>query len=136
MKPLLYEAFPWWSIIVAAIAGFTVGAVYYGALGKQWVAAQGKSQSDFKPTATPFIISFIAELIMAWMLSGIIGMGGSLTVAAGLIAGLLVWFGFVITTMAVNHAYAGTKPALTLIDGGHWLIVLLIMGAVLGWLAR
>jgi len=26
------------------------------------------------------------------------------------------------------------KPALTLLDGGHWLGVLLLQGAVIGWL--
>ena len=45
-----------------------------------------------------------------------------------------MWLGFVITTMAVNNAFRGAKPALTLIDGGHWLGVLLLQGAVIGWL--
>ena len=35
--------------------------------------------------------------------------------------------------MAVNHAFQGAKRSLTLIDGGHWLGVLLIQGAILGW---
>lgn len=39
----------------------------------------------------------------------------------------------VITTMAVNHAFQGQRGALTLTDGGHWLGVLLIQGAILGW---
>jgi hypothetical protein len=38
----------------------------------------------------------------------------------------------VITTLAVNHAFQGSKRALTLIDGGHWLGVLLLQGAVIG----
>jgi hypothetical protein len=48
------------------------------------------------------------------------------------ISGFLVWLGFVITTMGVNHAFSGAKPMLTLIDGGYWLAVLIIQGAVIG----
>jgi hypothetical protein len=51
-----------------------------------------------------------------------------------MITGLFLWVGFVITTMAVNHAFQGAKPMLTLIDGGHWLGVLLLQGLMLGWI--
>jgi Protein of unknown function (DUF1761) len=50
-----------------------------------------------------------------------------------LVAALVAWFGFVVTTMTVNYAYHGARPKLTLIDGAHWLGVLLIQGAVLGF---
>jgi hypothetical protein len=59
--------------------------------------------------------------------------GMVVSVTTGLISGFFLWFGFVITTMAVNHAFQGTRPALTVIDGGHWLGVLLIQGVILGW---
>ena len=36
--------------------------------------------------------------------------------------------------LAVNNAFRGAKRELTLIDGGHWLGVLLLQGAVIGWL--
>jgi hypothetical protein len=35
------------------------------------------------------------------------------------------------TSLIVNHAFQGAKRMLTLIDGGHWLGVLLIQSAVL-----
>jgi len=85
-----------------------------------------------KPSPVPFVISFVAELVMAWMLAGIIGHMGQVTVKDGLISAFFVWLGFVITTMAVNHAYAKARPALTAIDGGHWLGVLLVQGLVIG----
>ena len=44
-----------------------------------------------------------------------------------------LWLGFVIPTMVVNYAFHGARQTLTLIDGGHWLGVLLIQGAILGW---
>jgi hypothetical protein len=134
----------YWSILLAAGASFAFGAIWYTALGKQWMAALGKTAADMQRAGGtigsvpwPFIVSFVALLIMAWMLAGLmlhLARGGTpMTVRSGLISGFFVWFGFVITTMATNYAFEGAKRTLTLINGGHWLGVLLIQGAILGW---
>ncbi|MEV8805597.1 DUF1761 domain-containing protein, partial [Mesorhizobium ciceri] len=59
--------------------------------------------------------------------------GGEPTWLAGLVFGFVLWLGFVATTLSVNHRYENFGWDLTLIDGGHWLGVLLIIGAVIGW---
>ena len=129
------------AIVLAAVAAWIFGAAYYGLLGEKWIAAQGKTMESLKAEtagksgaakAAPFIISFIAELIMAAMLGGIMFHIGIYTVRAGMVSGALCWAGFVLTTIVVNNAYAFRKVALTAIDCGHWLGVLMIMGAILG----
>lgn len=35
------------AILIAAVAGWLSGAVWYSALGKRWVAAQGKTLEEF-----------------------------------------------------------------------------------------
>ena len=130
------------AIVAAAVAAWIFGAVYYGVLAKPWVAALGKTMDAFKQeqvakagsvaAVAPFILSFVVELIMAWVLNGILFHIGSYSVRAGIISGAFCWFGFVLTTMAVNNAFSGRKPRLTVIDAGHWLGVLLIIGAVIG----
>jgi hypothetical protein len=119
------------AIVVAAVAGFAFGAVWYMALGKVWMAALGMTEHP-KPKPAPFIIAFVAQLVMAWMLAGALGHLGDVSVLAGLVTGALLWVGFVATTLVVNHRFQGAKWSLTVIDGGHWLGVLLIMGLVLG----
>ena len=37
-----------------------------------------------------------------------------------------------LTTTVVNQQFHGTKPLVTIIDAGHWLAVLLLMGAIIG----
>jgi hypothetical protein len=134
----------YWPILIAAIASFAFGAVWYIGLGKQWMAARDmsaadmeKAKADMGPIPMPYIVAFVALLIMAWMLAGVLlhlARGGMpVTLRAGMISGFFLWLGFVMTTMAVNHAFQGAKRSLTLIDGGHWLGVLLIQGAILGW---
>ncbi|MBM3530712.1 MAG: DUF1761 domain-containing protein [Alphaproteobacteria bacterium] len=130
------------SVFAAAVAAWIFGAVYYGVLGKSWVAAQGKTMEAFKQAQaakkgslaamTPFLLSFVAELVMAFVLFGILTHTGMFSVRAGMISGAFCWFGFVLTTVAVNNAFGGRRVMLTVIDAGHWLGVLLIVGAVLG----
>ena len=63
------------AVIVAAVAGFAVGAVWYAFLfSKPWLAAVGFTEADVKQgrSALPFVFSGIALLIMAWVLSTIV----------------------------------------------------------------
>ena len=118
------------AVLGAAIAAFVFGALYYGLLGKQWMAAAGLSEA--KPKVSTMAISFICELVMAYLLAGLIGHIGDVTVRIAVISAAFIWVGFVATTLIVNHRYGGAKWSLTLIDGAHWLGVLLIMALVIG----
>lgn len=136
MPPINYVA-----ILAAAVASWLAGAVWYGILGKQWLAALGWTESDMmgpdgkrRMPVGPMVLSFIAALIMAFMLSGLMAHVGPPTVRSGIISGALVWVGFVITSIAVNNAFQRRKTMLTAIDGGHWLLALIVQGAVLGLL--
>ena len=135
----------WLSILIAAVAAWLFGGVYYTALGKYWMAAQGKTMEQCQAEmaaksgaakAAPFILVFIAEIIVAWALYGILVHMNAFTLRGGLISAALIWFGFVLTTMASNYAFTGKRPMLTVIDGGGWLGAFLIIGAIVGWMGR
>jgi len=124
------------AVLVAAVAGFAFGAAYYMTLSNVWLAAIGMTKAELagKRSPTPFIVSIVALLIMAWVLAGTMGHLGprQVTLKNGVISGLFVWLGFVITTLSVNYAYGQRKPMLTALDGLHWLGVLVIQGAIIG----
>ena len=124
------------AILIAAVAGFAFGAVYYISLSKQWLAAIGMTKEALaaRRSPVPFVVTIVALLIMAWVLAGGIGhLGpGQVTLKNGVISALFMWVGFVITTMAVNNAFGQRKASLTVIDGIHWLGVLVIQGAIIG----
>lgn len=124
------------AVLAAAAASFIFGAIYYTALAKPWMAALGKSEAEVKAGAGPavYIVTAAAQLVMAFMLAGVMGHLGSVTmgVMGGLTTAFFVWLGFVATTLAVNHGFQGAKRSLTVIDGGHWLGGLLIQGVVIG----
>jgi Protein of unknown function (DUF1761) len=129
------------AVLLAALASFAFGAAWYGVLAKAWLAARGvvdgqQAMARVGPIPIPYLIAFLAELVMAWMLAGILlhlaRAGLALGPRNGLISAAFLWLGFIATTLVVNHAFQGAKTALTIIDGGHWLGVLLIQGAILG----
>jgi hypothetical protein len=133
------------SIVIAAVTAWIFGGVYYTSLSKQWLAAQGKTLEQCQAEqagksgaakVAPFILVFLGELIMAFVLYGILVHMGNFTLRAGVISGAFCWFGFVLTTVTANNAFCGRKPMLTIIDSGAWLGALIIMGAILWWFGR
>ena len=132
------------AVIIAAVAGWLTGALYYGVLAKPWVAAHGKTMEAFKAEQAahkgtvhawlPFALAFLAELAMAYVLAGMVGHLGAVTIRSAVISGLFVWAGFMVTTMLVNNTFSGRRYILTVIDAGHWLAVIVVMGVVIGWI--
>jgi hypothetical protein len=131
-----------WAVLLAAGAGWLAGFGYYTLLAQPWVTALGTTLEHLQreqaaragtPAAwMPFVLAFVAELVMAVVLAAFLVRSDSLDFLGGLVTGALAALGLIATTMVVNNTFAGRKPWLTVIDGGHWLLVLLVMGAILG----
>ena len=134
---MVFAGINYLAVLVAAVGGWLLGAAWYALLGNTWMAAVGKTKADLvgpsgKHSPIPFVLSFVALVVMAAGLAAFISDAGPATTQEGIIVGFLAWLGFVIISMGVNHAFTSQKPALTAIDGGHWLAVLLLQGAVIG----
>ena len=123
----------WLAAILATVASFAFGAVWYMGLSKQWMTALGKTREQLNVGYTPFIWSVVVELVMAYFLALLTpALLGEITIANAMIVAAHMWFGFVLTSMIMNHRYEGMKWSLTVIDSLHLLGVLLIQGAVIG----
>jgi hypothetical protein len=129
------------SILVAAVAAWIFGGVYYSALSKPWLAAQGKTLEQCKAEqeaksgmtkGVPFVVVFVSEVIIGWVLYGILLHINMFTIRAGIISAAFCWFGFVVTTIATNNAFGGRRLMLTVIDSVAWLGAFVIIGAVVG----
>ena len=138
---MTFAGINYWAVILATVAAFLFGGLWYGMLGRQWMAAANLERADMNesrngPSAVPFVVAFIAQLVMAAMLAGVIGHLGRehVTLRSGVVSGFFIWAGFILTAIVVNHAFQGAKRMLTVIDAGHWLGVMLIQGAIIGWM--
>ena len=123
--------------ILAIIASLAIGAVWYTDLSGPWIRANGfdenkiaKAQSggDFSIYGT----AALSHAVTALVLSALLYQTQAYSLAGGLTLALLCWLGFVITTMSVNHRFQMKPWSLTIIDAGHFLLVLLAQGALLG----
>ena len=125
------------AVIVAALAGFGMGAVWYMTLSKPWMAAVGiPVDENGKPQGNgsmmPFVISGIAMLLVAGMMRHMFAMAGIDGAIKGLVAGLGVGLFFITPWVAMNYAYAMRPAKLTLLDGGYSVMGPGVIGLVLG----
>ena len=124
------------AVLAAAAAGFAFGALWYGALARQWMAAAKLSEADLQMEgfahAVPYLVAAVSQLVLATLLAGLMSHLDRVDLAGGLTTAFWLWLGFVATTMAVNHRFQAKGWDLTAIDGGHWLLSMLIQGAIIG----
>jgi hypothetical protein len=127
------------NVIVAALAAFAFGAVWYMSLSKAWIAAaEVPVDATGRPTPRegrsspmPFVVGLVAMVVVAGMMRHLLVTSGVTTVGAGAVAGFGIGAFLIAPWVAMNYAFAMRKPALTLIDGVNSVAGCAIMGAVL-----
>ncbi|MEM1316835.1 MAG: DUF1761 domain-containing protein [Pseudomonadota bacterium] len=132
----MMDSIPWIGVICATIATMVVGAAWYGGLAKPWMAASGVTEEQAKANEGPslYIIAIIAHFVMAVVLSLVTSqMSPEGGIGSGMANAFLLWLGFAAVPLIVTHRFQMRSWSLTLLDIGHYLLVLLVQGAVLGW---
>ena len=126
------------AILAAAVAGWIFGAIWYGVLGKPYQRALGLNPEDCKdrkmPVA-PMIAAFVAALVMSAVLYQLLANLGVLGVAPAALAGLTIGVGFLLTSTLVNNMFQQKPFTLTVIDGGHWVLAVVVEAVVISLLA-
>ena len=109
-EDIIFGAVNWIAIIIATLVSMGIGAAWYSTLAKPWIVANGFDDEQIKSVEandTPIIYVFaaISHLVMTFILSGVIIHAGDMTLGNGMLTGFLIWFGFVLTTMIVDHRF-------------------------------
>lgn len=130
------------NVIVAGIASFAFGAVWYMTLAKPWMAAaelradeKGRpmrsDEHQGRSSPMPFLVGLGAMIIVAGMMRHMFAASGIASIGGGAVAGLGVGAFFITPWMAMNYAFSMRKSALVVIDGGYAVIGCAIIGIVL-----
>lgn len=122
------------AIALAVVAGMATGAVWYGVFAKAWMRAAGLNESDIEQKPSLYLVAAVCQIVIAYLLAGLVGHLGSHSLSGGMITAFFCWLGFCLAPMAVNHRFQGRGWDLTMIDGGYWLAVFLLQGAIIGWM--
>ncbi len=124
------------SVVVAGVAAFVFGAIWYSILASRWVAASGVVTDDSGQPANrsdpvPYIAGLIGAILVAGMMRHMFVLSGIDTVGKGLISGLGAGLFLASPWIVTCYGFAGRPRQLTLIDCGYATGGCAVIGAVL-----
>lgn len=122
----------WIAIIVATVASFVIGFLWYGPVfGKAWLAALGKTEDEIQPSPTPFIISIVTALVTCITMALLVHWMGCDTWTEGVGLGLLMGIGFIAASMVSDGAFCGWSWNLVIIQSGYRVFYSVVMAVIL-----
>ena len=122
----------WLAIVVAAVAGYFPGAIWYSPIGflGPWSRELGVDvNAKPKGAGARIAIGLIPALVAAIAFALVLGPHPSLYQAMARAA--VVAIGFIATSFAIQYLYERRSPAFWLINSGYHLLQFVIMGLVL-----
>jgi hypothetical protein len=124
------------AVLVAAILFFALGAVWYNVFSQPWLDGIGKTveqlMKDNGGSPAPYVIGFLAILVMCYTLGWIVQRGMEPTAGNGALTGATVAFGLVGGMLALNYGFEARGITLWLINAGYALVGLVLAGAIIG----
>ncbi len=132
-----YDGINWLAILVAAIVPMALGALWYSPMlfAKQWMKLIGKTEEEIKKAssnpAAMYGVTFIATLVMAYIMDHLIHNNGSATFFEGMRYGFALWLGFVVTTHLASVTFEFKPKGLYYINMAYNLVCFVLMGGIL-----
>jgi hypothetical protein len=135
-----FEDLNWLAVVVATLAAFAVGSVWYAppVFGRIWAAQvtrwTGRTEEELgeggaAPALAKWLVGmFVNAVVLALALEA---MGGD-SIGDGIVAGLVLGLGFGVTVLAWPVIFAGAPTAWWLINTGSFLAMQTVAGAILG----
>ena len=128
----------WLAVIVAALAYFAIGAVWYApfVFGRAWMAAGGMTvEPGDGPGAAIFAVPLIGSVLSAIALGMLAAASGTDTLSEGLVLGAVAAIGFALSISLVTATFESTKPKPMLwgaVNAGYHIVGTLVASAVIG----
>jgi Protein of unknown function (DUF1761) len=123
------------AVFVSGLAYWILGAVWFGVLfGKPWMAFEHitEAQARSMNPVLPYIISFVLDLVIAFVLAQLCTWRNAGTAARGAALGVLLWIGFLGPVTYTTYMYEMRPKELFAINEFYPLVGLCLMGAILG----
>ena len=123
----------WIAIVVSALAGFAVGALWYGPVfGKVWMRESAVTMDKARSANMPKLYGMV--LVLNLIAAGSLDMfiGPNATWRFGLFAGFMTGLTFVATALGVIYLFEFRSLRLWLINAGYQVVIFSVMGTILG----
>jgi hypothetical protein len=120
-------------VFVAAIAQWVLGFLWYGVVFKKsWKALVGFAEGEKpKNAALAMVSSFIACLLLSYVLAHVVSWTGAATFTHGAKLGVICWLGFMAPPLFTQHIYENRRVNLFAINAAYWLLVMALGGGIL-----
>ena len=123
------------AVIVAAVVYWILGALWFGLLfAKPWMALEHVTDEQARNInpVLPYVISFLLNLLIAFVLAQLCLWRNATTAARGAALGIFLWIGLVGPITYTTYMYEMRPWQLFAINQFYPLLGLCIMGAILG----
>ena len=128
------------AVVVAAVAYWLLGAVWYGVLfSKPWMALENMSMEQAKSMnpVLPYVVTFVLNLLIAYSLAQVCIWRNANTPGRGASVGVLLWIGFVGPITFTTYMYEMRPRELYAINYFYPLAGMILMGVIIGaWAKR
>lgn len=120
------------SVLAAGAAAWMFGAIWYGVMGKAWMAEVGLTDETINKKNVPaFVGSFLCALLVAGMMRHAFVTAGIQAPMSGLISGLGLGLFIAAPWIVTNYLFAQRSAKLMVIDGLYAIGGCAIIGLVL-----
>ena len=125
------------AVVVCAAVYWLLGGLWYDVLfGKQWMALEHMSQAAANSASPrwilPYILTFLLNLLIAFVLAQVCIWRNANTAGRGAAIGVLLWLGIVGPIVCTTYMYEMRPKALFALNEFYPLVGLCVMGAILG----
>ncbi|MGA2370182.1 MAG: DUF1761 domain-containing protein [Candidatus Korobacteraceae bacterium] len=126
----------WAAILLAGIADWLFGAVWFKALSKEWVAGLNMSPEDKRvylstPNFWPYIIALLCSILIAYAIAQVVAGSATHSLFRGIGVGVLVGLAAALA-MITNMVFEARIASFILISAAYPLLGCILMGIIIG----
>lgn len=131
----LYFDINLWAVAAAAISAQILGALWFSKIlfGNLWMKSVGHSKKqDFEINMVKtYIGSFLAHLVIAYILAFFIQLAGATNSTSAIMLATIIWLGFIAMPSLSTVFYENRNLKVYLINTFYYLALIIVMSAIL-----
>ncbi len=126
----------WAAILVAAVADWLLGAVWFTVFANQWRAGIRMPADELQanmahPNFWPFLIALLCSLLMAYAIARVVADSETHSLFRGIVVGILIGLAAAVAMVTEMVFEIRTGPFI-LISAGYPLVGCILMGIIIG----
>jgi hypothetical protein len=122
----------WVGIIVAVVVAMVVGGLWYGPVfGKNWMGYVGKTREELRAQGgMGYLFAIVGSLVLAFVMTYVTQWADAIGFGEGLLVGIVMWAGFVLSTLVTGSVFEGRPWGLIMLNSGNSLVTFMLVGGI------